>query len=212
MKIGKKIAIILCNGEPPYKSQLSDCLEHSDLFIAADGGGNLALEFNLEPDVIIGDLDSFRKINEVMCPVIKNPDQNTNDLEKALNYALQMQSTTAIVFGATGRRVDQTVKNLSVMKQFNNKFDVLIFKDRYSDIKLLASPYTETLPLKTSVSLFPLSGSVSGISSKGLKYELKNDTLENGVFDGSSNETIEPVVEITFKSGDLLFFINHNID
>ncbi|CAN5301805.1 thiamine diphosphokinase [soil metagenome] len=212
MKIGKKVAIILCNGEPPYKYQLSEYLDRTGLFIAADGGGNVALEFKLEPDVIIGDLDSFSKINEVKCPVIKNPDQNTNDLEKALAYALQMQSTSAIVFGATGRRVDQTVKNLSVMKQFNDQFDNLIFKDRYSDIKLIASPHSETLPLNTSVSLFPLSGTVSGVSSKGLKYQLQNDTLENGVFDGSSNETIEPVVEITYKSGDLLLFINHNID
>lgn len=212
MKIGKKVAIILCNGEPPYKSQLTDCLDGADLFIAADGGGNRALEFKLEPDVIIGDLDSFDKINEVTCPVIKNPDQQTNDLEKALDYALQKKSTSAIVFGATGRRVDQTVKNLSVMKQFNEQFDELIFKDRYSDIKLIESPHSETLPLNTSVSLFPLSGSVSGVSSKGLKYQLLNDTLENGIFDGSSNETIESVVEITFKSGDLLLFINHNID
>lgn len=208
MKIERKNAVILCNGAPPLKEQLSHCLENAELFIAADGGGNIALSFNLVPDVVIGDLDSFTH-HEAPCTVIKDPDQQTNDLEKALLYAIKMECSSAVVFGATGQRADQTVKNLSVLKQFNTQFESLVFKDRYSDIKLISSPHTETLPLNTSLSLFPLSGVVSGVSSKGLKYPLKNDTLENGVFDGSSNETIEPTIEITHTSGDLLLFINH---
>jgi thiamine pyrophosphokinase len=51
--------------------------------------------------------------------VIKDPDQQTNDLEKALLYAIKMECSSAVVFGATGQRADQTVKNLSVLKQFN---------------------------------------------------------------------------------------------
>jgi len=211
MKIEMKNAVILCNGAPPLKTQLTQCLENADLFIAADGGGNIALSFNLIPDVVIGDLDSFTQ-HDAPCTVIKDPDQQTNDLEKALLYAIKMGCSSVIVFGATGQRADQTVKNLSVLKQFNKQFDDLIFKDRYSDIKLISSIHTETLPLNTSLSLFPLSGVVRGVSSKGLKYPLENDTLENGVFDGSSNETIEPIVKITHTSGDLLLFINHQTD
>lgn len=212
MNIEKKFAVILCNGEPPSKLQLTSSLKMADFFIAADGGGTIALDYNLVPDLIIGDLDSFNKHQDAPCKVIQIADQNTNDLEKALIHALKVKITDVIVFGATGRRVDQTVKNLSVMKQFNKQFDKLIFKDKYSDIKLISSPHTEELPLHTSVSLFPLSGSVSGITSNGLKYKLQNSTLENGVFDGSSNETIETVIEITFHSGDLLLFINHQTD
>lgn len=208
MKIEKKYAVILCNGTPPLKEQLIRSLEDADLFIAADGGGNIALSFDLVPDVVIGDLDSFTH-HDAPCTVIKDPDQQTNDLEKALLYANKMECSSAVVFGATGRRADQTVKNLSVLKQFNTQFESLVFKDRYCVIKLISSPHTETLPLHTSLSLFPLSGVVSGVSSKGLKYQLKNDTLENGVFDGSSNETIEPLVVITHTSGDLLLFINY---
>ncbi len=210
MEIGSKSAIILCNGEPPYKSQLTTALNHSNLFIAADGGGNIALDFNITPDLVIGDIDSFSNQNRNPIPVIKIADQNSNDLEKALTYAKSANITSVIVFGATGRRVDHTVKNLSVMKQFNHQFDRLLYRDKFCDIKLITSPYTETLPAETSVSLFPLSGRVTGITTDGLKYQLKNGTLENGVLDGSSNETTKSVVEITFESGDLLLFINHS--
>lgn len=212
MEIGNKNAVILCNGEPPYKSQLTACLKKADMFIAADGGGNTALKFNLTPDLVIGDLDSFNLDLDPPCPIIKNLDQNSNDLEKALIYTLNMQIDTVIVFGATGRRADQTVKNLSVLKQFDNQFKNILFRDKYCDIKLISSPHIEELPLNTSVSLFPLSGRVTNINSSGLKYKLCNDTLENGVFDGSSNETTDSLIRITYNAGDLLLFINHKTE
>lgn len=210
MKIDSKTAILLCNGEAPTKGQFTDSLHSADLFIAADGGAFTAQDFGLTPDVIIGDMDSFTDIAQAPCPVIKDPDQDTNDLEKALAYALEQGMVAAVVFGATGKRVDHTVKNLSVLKRFYSRFKSLVFRDKYSDIKLLSSPHTEPLPTGTSVSLFPLSGTVTGVTSSGLQFPLQNDTLQNGVFDGTSNKTTQPEITISFKTGDLLFFINHN--
>lgn len=212
MKIESKSAVILCNGQPPNRTQIVHSLKEADLFIAADGGGNIARTMNLSPDTVIGDLDSYHHNSLDSWEIIKKTDQNYNDLEKALNYALQKNVKEAIVYGATGLRLDHTVKNLSVLKQFHKRFETLFFRDRFCDVKLIESPFTESLPLHTSVSLFPLSGVVAGVTSKGLKYELSNDTLENGVFDGSSNITVLPEIEITFSSGDLLFFINHKSD
>lgn len=212
MKIESKSAVILCNGLPPEREQIVKSLRETDLFIAVDGGGNSARIMDLSPDVVIGDLDSYRHQSTDSWRVIKKGNQNFNDLEKALEFALQNDITEAIVYGATGQRLDHTVKNLSVLKQFHNQFDSLFFRDRYCDVKLIESPFTETLPIYSSVSLFPLSGIVTGITSKGLKYELTDDTLENGVMDGSSNTTVESEIKITFKSGDLLFFVNHESD
>ena len=210
MRIESKSAVILCNGQPPKRTQIVCSLKEADLFIAADGGGNIARTMKLSPDVVIGDLDSYQNNTSDAWQVIEKTDQNFNDLEKALNYALQKNVRETVVFGATGLRLDHTVKNLSVLKQFHNRFETLFFRDRFCDVKLIESPFTGKLPIHTNVSLFPLSGIVGGVTSKGLKYELSNDTLENGVFDGSSNLTVSPEIEITFSSGDLLFFINHN--
>ncbi len=202
-------AVILCDGKPPRLNQLKGQISDHILLIAADGGTRMAQQFDLIPDVIVGDFDSYRPTGNEEAEVIHDPGQETNDLEKALSIALQKGAEDVIVFGATGKRLDHTLKNLSVLKQFDSKFKSLIFKDTYSDILLIQSPFRTELPKGTSVSLFPLSGKVEGITTKGLLYPLHNETLQNGVRDGSSNRTVKKEVEIEFKKGDLLLFINH---
>lgn len=202
--------VVLCEGRKPLRRHISAAVNESDLFIAADGGANTARELHLHPDVIIGDLDSYKPSRNDRSQVIKNNDQETNDLEKALSYALGRGASSVRVFGAIGKRLDHTLKNLSVLKQFQQQFSSLKFIDTYGEIFLLPGLYRATLPLGTTISLFPLSGSVEEISTKGLKYPLNNESLQNGVRDGSSNETVNEEIVITHRKGDLLLFIATN--
>lgn len=202
-------AVILCDGRPPAKQQIVEELRVASLFIAADGGAAIAHQFGLIADIIIGDMDSYESLKEERGKTIIDPDQETNDLEKALHYAKSKYAKIIVVFGATGKRLDHSLKNLSVLKQFDSQFDEIIFKDIYSDIQLIQSPFKTKVEPGTSISLFPLSGTVDGVTTKGLKYPLKNGVLQNGIQDGSSNEAIEEIVEIVFKKGDLLYFKNH---
>jgi thiamine pyrophosphokinase len=202
-------AVILCDGHPPHKEQIIEELRGDVLFIAADGGAVSARNMGLKPDLIIGDFDSYMPTKNETTEIIHDSDQETNDLEKALAYAHRKGTEHVVVFGATGQRLDHTLKNLSVLKQFDSVFKSLLFRDIYSDIFLAHSPYRTELPLNTTLSLFPLSGKVEGITTKGLKFALYNESLQNGVRDGSSNVTVEKKIEIEFKKGDLLLFVNH---
>lgn len=202
-------SVILCDGDIPDREQILSELKNAELFIAADGGANRANELDLQPDIITGDFDSYIVTGKEKATVIKNPDQETNDLEKALSVALKNNSERVIVFGATGKRVDHTMKNLSVLLQFTDKFSHISFKDRFSTIKIIESPFKEEYPLHSSISLFPLSGEVTNITTRGLRYPLKNERLKNGVRDGTSNESVEKIVEIEFEKGDLLLIVNH---
>jgi thiamine pyrophosphokinase len=92
------------------------------------------------------------------------------------------------------------------LKKFNYQFEQLIFADAYGITRLLPHHFTEKIPINTTISLFPLSGKVSGITTKGLKYPLQNEALENGVRDGTSNEVISTPVSIAYDVGDLLLF------
>ncbi len=199
--------LILCNGLPPSAQLFEECRNWADYFIAADGGGNIAHSFNALPDIVIGDLDSFNYPDTESYKIVFDPDQETNDLEKALNRALEEEAKEVIVLGATGKRLDQTLKNLSVLKQFNNKFNSLIYRDNYGDTFLLSNNFRKELEPGTQVSLFPLSGKVTGIHTEGLKFSLTDEKLMNGVRDGSSNEVVSSPVEITHEKGDLLMFI-----
>lgn len=202
-----KKVLILCNGEPPTEDLFQKYRAKADYFIAADGGGNVALQYNTTPDAVVGDLDSFKGSDTASFEIIFRPDQETNDLEKALDLALKEQCTDACILGATGLRLDQTLKNLSVLKQYNEKFEQLRIIDNFGDLRLLETPFEADIAIGTQISLFPLSGKVSGITTIGLKYPLKDEALENGVRDGSSNVVTQSPVRITHKHGDLLMFV-----
>jgi thiamine pyrophosphokinase len=199
--------LVLCNGEPPPEKLFEDTLGWADLFIAADGGGNIARSLGAQPGYVIGDLDSYEAQPEEQTEVIHQTEQETNDLEKALTLAKRKGSTSVKVLAATGLRLDHTLKNLSVLKQFNEQFQEIIFIDAHGTIRLLPRRFSMELPLDTSVSLFPLSGKVTSITTKGLKYALNNEALENGIRDGSSNSVTSTPVTITHQDGDLLLFI-----
>lgn len=202
-----KKVLILCNGNPPRESLLRQYRAKSDYFIAADGGGNIARKFKLQPDVVIGDLDSYTNTNNEPFDIIHEPDQNANDLEKALAFAKRQQATHVHILGGTGQRLDHTLKNLSVLKQFHNQFHTLRMRDNFGETRLLNPTFNDDFSIGTQLSLFPLSGRVTGITTSGLKYPLEDDMLENGIRDGSSNEAIDNHVTITHKSGDLLLFV-----
>lgn len=202
-------ALILCDGEIPPISLFKTYVTYADLIIAADGGAHHAKKLGITAQYIVGDLDSYTPSGNEASQIIQDPDQETNDLEKALNFALQKSARHAVVVGATGQRLDHTLKNLSVLLQFNPKFETLFFLDSYCTIQLVVSPFSQEFEPGTSISLFPLSGSVEGISTRGLQYPLTNGVLRNGVQDGSSNKTVKKSVEIEFKKGDLLLLVNH---
>lgn len=198
--------LILCNGESPTEKLFYKYRAKTDYLIAADGGGNIARQLSDTPDVVIGDLDSFEDRDGDNFEVIYKPDQESNDLEKALRLALKKGGSHIYILGATGLRLDHTLKNLSVLKQFNHQFEELYLIDNFGKSQILPNSFTKELPIGTAVSLFPLSGKVTNITTEGLKYSLKDETLENGVRDGSSNQVVSTPIQITHKKGDLLFF------
>ena len=202
--------LILCNGRPPEPTIFRRYLEASDYFIAADGGANVARKLGHLPQVVIGDLDSFESSGDDPFELIEDPGQETNDLEKALAFAKKEGMTEMVILGATGKRLDHTLKNLSVLKQFDSRFDRLFFADNFGRTSLLPSTYRAEIPVGTTLSLFPLSGRVEGITTAGLKYPLEDEHLENGIRDGSSNVVVESPVEIRHRSGDLLLFTVHH--
>ena len=203
--------LILANGEPPPLSLLQHHLRRASTFIALDGAANGLVALGLRPDVIIGDLDSYDRSSFPDLEPIYDPDQETNDLEKGLQYAVNQGATSALVLGATGRRLDHTLKNLSVWRQFHDQLEVT-FEDAYAVMRLMteASPVLELEGEPgQGVSLFPLSGRVEGVLTEGLAWPLDSEPLENGVRDGTSNALLGNRASISLVRGDLLVFLNH---
>ncbi|MGM0587967.1 MAG: thiamine diphosphokinase [Bacteroidota bacterium] len=202
--------VILCDGEAPREALFRHYIEHADRLIVTDGAITVTDEMGIQPDHLIGDFDSYHPTGKEPFAVHHDADQDTNDLEKALKLALDQGTRKIVVLGATGKRLDHTLKNLSVLKQFHPRFDELFYHDNYGITRLIKSGFTAAYPLGTQISLFPLSGTVTQVKTEGLKYALWNEDLINGEQDGSSNEVTRSPIKIWYEQGDLLLFEAHS--
>lgn len=202
--------MILCNGERPSETLIRSVFTDRDgstLLIAADGGANIAKECDILPDVVIGDMDSWSDGAFAGADVIHDPDQETNDLEKALALARLRGVRRVTILAGLGARIDHSLKNLSVLRRFHDAFDSLRMLDEHSHVEVVRSPFHRELAPGTTVSLFPLSGAVREVRTCGLLYEWSGEDLENGVKDGTSNQMVGKELMIEFSSGDLLLIL-----
>lgn len=203
-------ALVICNGEMPSLRLLSPLLKTKPFIVCADGGANKVRAYGIVPDCIIGDLDSITQKTRhffSFVPVIHVADQESTDLEKVLEYLLTQRFTSASIIGATGDRPDHMMANFSILLKYNKKI-ALQFFDEFCTIEIVQKRNRFTSAVGQQISLVPM-GKCTGITTKGLKYPLKNESLQLGVREGSSNEAVSTKVEITVKTGSLLLFKIH---
>jgi thiamine pyrophosphokinase len=197
---------VLCDGEKPSGEQASALQQEDTLIVAADGGGNIGNDWEIRPDLIIGDLDS----DDGSWPDVErlhDPHQDTNDLEKALRYVQGLGISRVTILGGTGHRLDHTLKNLSVLVRFNQAFDQLTIIDTYMEARLITSPFEMASKPGQTVSLVALSGRVQGIVSEGLQYPWTGQDLVVGDYDGTSNQATGDRICLRFGEGDLLLIV-----
>lgn len=200
-------ALIIVNGPLPSRTFYEKELVKADLIICADGGANRALAASIAPHFVVGDLDSLsgdvhRKLKDTA--FVHRPDQHTTDLEKALQFALEKEAKSATVIGFSGGRFDHQLTNLNILQRFSPKIQLVCIDDSgisrfvHDKIKL-------NVEIGQQISLLAFQ-KASGITTKGLKYPIKNGTLEWGVNDGQSNEAVSGEVKIIVKRGVLFVF------
>jgi thiamine pyrophosphokinase len=207
LKFMKK-AVILANGIPPSRRVLNLFVKSSDLFVCADGGANAAAAMNVTPHVIIGDLDSvcdetLKKFNK--SKVIRVRDQESTDLEKALAFAVAQRCGSIVLLGATGGRIDHEVGNLSAFVKYARKAKITCI-DQNGTLTPLTGKFSAALPAGTTVSLLPLT-SCEGITTTGLRWNLKNETLRFGLREGTSNLVETSPITILYRKGALVLFV-----
>ncbi len=204
-----KTALIICNGDLDNKLIQKIIKPRKQMIIAADGASDFLYKHKIIPDFIIGDLDSIsltaKKYFSSQKVIIKEVyDQNKNDLEKCIIFALSKGYKKIVIVGLTGKRFDHTLNNLSILKKYSGKADI---KACDNDFEYLFIKKKAEFEYKKGevVSLIALP-KASGITTSGLKYPLKNGTLEFGGMQGALNTAISRNVRIEIKKGYLLIF------
>ena len=204
-------ALIVGNGEPPSRELFAACAREAELILCADGGANIASAYGFTPDYVVGDLDSVSSQSKAALAadrlVLVDPEGNVGtDGQKVLNHAVALGVTQAVLLGFTGRRTDHLLGNLSLLKAFADRLTLRIVDD-YCDIRLIDRCIRFRAAIGQKVSLCPLDGAAEGITTEGLKWALRSESLIPGVREGISNEVVYNPVEIRVERGDLLLCV-----
>ncbi len=207
-----KLKSILClNGEIPNREFF---LRHADLpIIAADGASNTLISMGFIPKLIIGDLDSIdRSIIPPATEIMHITDQDSTDSEKSLLVMAQRELFPCLVYGATGKELDHTLHNLTIMAAYS-KLQSIIFHDSVYKTQekygvFVTDKFTGQLKIGAKISLLSLSSAL--ISSKGLKWELNQMHL-SAQHSSIRNEVKVTNIEITVHSGTVLILFDHSL-
>ena len=205
-----KRIIIFANGELPDLNKARLLLQADDYIICADGGTRHALTLSVQPDLIIGDMDSLEKgqlekLQKSGVSIELYPrDKNETDLELAINRAIELKPTQIIIIAALGGRLDQTLANITLLTDLRlSTFDVRL-DDGVEGIFICRDQVQFHGRSGDLVSLIPWQGAVSRIQTKNLKWPLNHETLYPDKTLGISNEMIDETASISIGSGLLL--------
>mgnify|MGYP003536127094 FL=1 len=172
--------IIFANGDLPDLNKARDLLFVDDFIICADGGTRHALDLDLTPNLVIGDMDSiqndqWQKLQALGVPVELFPrDKNETDLELAINRAIELEPREIVIVAALGGRLDQTIGNIALLTDlqlatFNVRLD-----DGGEEIFFCRDQVQVHGRSGDIVSLIPWGNPVRGVQTQGLKWILDN--------------------------------------
>jgi len=200
--------VIVANGAFPRHSAPLSFLRDASRIICCDGATESLLGYGLEPDFIVGDLDSLSQSlqQRYRQRLHHDTDQETNDLTKAVNFCTERQWNEITILGATGKREDHSIGNISLLLRYAAYAKVQMISDYGVFMPLLKSDRFECFAGQ-QVSIFSLT-SDTVFSFHGLKYSLTGQTLSSW-WQGTLNEALGDEFFIEMDCGKVLVFRQH---
>jgi len=202
--------IIVASSIPPTKSLLTKLLSKASLLIAVDGGANCLFDYQIQPDLLIGDLDSIQS-NVLMhyqkhhIAIEKFPcEKDCSDTALALKKALERGATDIVFLGCMGNRLDHLLCNVGLLKKCLSLNIAACLQDENQIITLTNQSCVLKGKAGTIFSLEAYSDHVQNLSIQHSKYPLKNYDLIKGTSLTLSNEFLNQPVKINFSTGYLL--------
>lgn len=106
-------AVVLANGEFPKKGGAAwNILAAAKRVVACDGAADAYVKrIGKSPFAVVGDMDSLKHCPE-NCDIVRVPDQETNDLDKAIVWCRVRGWKKLVVVGASGKREDHLLGNV----------------------------------------------------------------------------------------------------
>lgn len=203
-------SIVVTGGLGPGRDVIERFVAGVDLVCACDSGYELALELNLEPDVVVGDMDSISSHT-----LLENVPQDRletypeakdeTDTEIGIRTAKEHGASEIVLIGGGGGRLDHLFGILSI---FHRDPQLVTWLTEGEVITQITGRLECRGMAGRLVSFFPLAGEPCSMSTSGLKWPL--DELRWAVGDvGISNEVSEDRLVIQMRTGRLIMVHPH---
>ncbi len=162
--------VILADGEYPAEGIPAALLAHARRVVCCDGAADAYITRGGRPAAIVGDGDSIRdatalRFREVLHIV---PDQETNDLTKAFAFCMEQGYGKITILGATGRREDHTIGNISLLADYARQAEVQMVTP-YGVFNAVDGTATLASMPRQQVSIFTLAPGTR-VTVHGLRY------------------------------------------
>ena len=181
---------------------------HGSFLVCCDGGYRYLKDRGREPDLLVGDFDTFPK-EEIGHPkevISLNPRKDDTDSFFAVKELLKRGYREFHLYGLYGGRRDQTRASLNLLSYLcDRKAEGILYSEdrkekrvRIDHQSLLLSPLSHGF-----VSVFSYSPISHGVTIKGRKYALSDKDLTSSTSLGCSNEFVGKEGRIMVKEGKL---------
>lgn len=215
--------VVISGGPNLYDEEILLEILQDDFIICADGGANHAKRMGLIPDKIIGDMDSidsetliWAKNNLILMEIFP-PEKDFTDSELCL-MDIPAGVPVLIILPLRGR-FDHVLSNMMLAGKLADEGRSLTLTDGQTWIYPVKGPASFSIDFhqwkdpemrkELAVSLLPIFGPVENVTTWGLHYPLKNQTLIPGSSFSVSNRIAVPDGEagLSLSSGILAVII-----
>jgi thiamine pyrophosphokinase len=205
------LAVVVADGEPAPDDAL--LARGADLVVAADGGARWLAAHGIQPQLVVGDLDSLdesevERLQASGTRVDRHPRaKDASDTELALEAALAAGADRiTLVGGLVGGRLDHQLANLMLLVDpALARVDLRVVRGATLVRGITgANSLAIEAGLGEVVTLLPIGGDATGVSTAGLRYALDDESLVMGRSRGLSNEVVETPASVSLRAGSLL--------
>jgi len=206
--VPEEVVVVVSGGAPP-EARAAMTAPLGAPVVAADNGLEHALSLGLEVTVAVGDFDSaapeaVATVEASGTRIERHPEEkDATDLELALDVAIAMDPARLLVLAGDGGRLDHLLSTLLLLgseRYASAEVDALVGAARVHVVR--GSRTLEGTPGEL-VSLLPV-GRADGVTTEGLVYPLRSETLEAGTSRGVSNVFEDGTARVSVEHGVLL--------
>lgn len=206
METGKR-TVILANGDFPAGAEALGALSGAARVVCCDGAAKALVERGMVPDAVVGDLDSIpgEIRGRLQGRIFRDPNQENNDLAKAFSFCMARGYGNIAILGATGKREDHTIGNISYFASFlEDAPDAVMITDFGIFSGLLPPGGKIEAEPGMQISLFAFDPQMR-VSATGLRYPVENLAFPMW-HTATLNEALSHEITLSFCGGPVLVY------